>query len=262
LTTMPYLPTAYCYSMGSIMNICYDRILLLIFTAGWLSSGFAQQPQVYEAEYRAKAAGLSATAERQLESLGNNWYRLSQTMEVRVLGAKLGEIEESSHFSYVEDRLTPEAYRYQQSGVSRTTEEVSFDWDSGIALSTEDDEQWQLAIGTGTVDKLSFQLVLRQALARNASNDLDINMVDTDEVESHRYQVTGSELVETELGLFDCLRVERIRDPGSERRTTFWLAKNWNMLLIKFEQISGSGSKTELLLEQAVVGGQVVTPLP
>ena len=40
-------------------------------------------------------------------------------MEVRALGVKLGEIEESSLFGFTDDMLTPELYRYQQSGVSR-----------------------------------------------------------------------------------------------------------------------------------------------
>ena len=244
------------------MTILSNSTLLLIFTASWISSVPAQDLDLYEAEYQAKAAGLSATAERKLESLGGNRYRLSQTMEVRVLRAKLGEIEETSEFSYVDGNLAPDIYRYQQAGVSRRHEQVSFDWDSGMAASNEDDEQWQLAISPGIVDKLSFQLSLRQSLATEQPSELEIRMVDTDEVETHLYRVAGKELVETELGLLDCLRVERIRAPGSERRTTFWLATDWKLLLVKFEQTSGSDSDTELLLKHAVVSGQVVTPLP
>jgi len=244
------------------MNNFPATILLLVVSAGSISSAVAQNPVVYDAQYQARAAGLSATAERQLVSLGGDRYRLSQAMEVRVLGAKLGEIEETSQFSFGADKLAPEHYRYRQSGISRTNEEVSFDWDNGMALSTEDDEQWQLAIGPGIVDKLNYQLLLRQTLANDENSELEFHIVDTDEVETHQYRVTGSEQVETELGSFDCLRVERIHKPGSDRRTVFWLAKDWSMLLVKLEQTSGSGAETELLLEQAVVAGQVVTPLP
>ena len=237
-------------------------ILVLSFSAGYVAPGLAQNLQVYEAEYQAKASGLSATAERKLESLEGGRFLLSQALEVRVLGAKLGEIEEISEFSYIAGNLSPDFYRYVQSGVSRKKEQVSFDWDNELALSVEDDEQWQLSIKPGIVDKLSFQLLLRQALAGKQSGEMEIQMVDTDEIESHVYRITGSELVETELGVLDCLKVERIRDPGSERRTTFWLAKDWDLLLVKFEQTRGSDPETELLLEKAVVAGQVVTPLP
>jgi hypothetical protein len=244
------------------MRIMTGLALLLTCTASWSPSSYGQQPAIYEAEYRAKAAGLSSTAVRKLEFLGEDRYLLSQSMTVRVLGAKLGEIRETSQFSYQDNILAPEIYRYAQSGISKRNEQVSFDWDRGIALSSEQDEQWQLAIARGIVDKLSFQLRLRQALAQGETTEVEIRMVDTDEVETHLYRVTGTEAVETELGLFDCLRVERIREPDSERRTTFWLARDWDLLLVKFEQSSGSGSETELLLEQAVLAGQEVTPLP
>ncbi|MBT8145211.1 MAG: DUF3108 domain-containing protein [Gammaproteobacteria bacterium] len=237
-------------------------IPLVISAASWLPFGFAQELPLYQAEYLAKAAGLSATAERKLELLGDNRYRLSQALEVRVLGARLGEIEETSHFHYIDGILTPEKYRYEQSGVARKKEQVLFDWDSEIARSEEDGEQWLLTISPGVVDKLSFQLLLRRALAEEEIGELTIQMVDADEIESHLYRVTGSEMVKTELGLLDCLRVERIRDSGSERRTTFWLAKDWNFLLAKFEQRSGSDTETELLLEKAIVSGHEVTPLP
>ena len=94
-------------------------LLFLTITLACGSSGFAQSLVVYEAEYRAKAAGLSATAERKLESLGGNSYRLNQAMTVRVLGAKLGEIEETSQFTYLDGNLVPDNYSYVQSGVSR-----------------------------------------------------------------------------------------------------------------------------------------------
>jgi hypothetical protein len=244
------------------MRITTGLALLLICTASWAPWSNGQQPVIYEAEYRAKAAGLSSTAERKLESLGDGRYLLSQSMSVRVLGAKLGEIRETSQFSYRDDILAPEIYRYEQSGISKQVEQVAFDWDRELALSTEDDEQWQLAIVPGIVDKLSFQLRLRQALAQGDITEVEIQMVDTDEVETHLYRVTGTEAVETKLGVLDCIKVERIRAPGSERRTTFWLARDWDLLLVKFEQSRGSGSDTELLLEQAVVAGQDVTPLP
>ena len=237
--------------------------LLPLLVATTFSAGvFAQLPVTYEAEYRAKAAGMSATATRRLEQIDGSHYALSQAMVVRVLGAELGEIEETSRFSVSNGALIPEFYEYDQSGISRRHEQVQFDWSAGVATSSEDDEQWQLPIDAGIVDKLNFQLLLQDTLARDDIDELEIRMVDTDEVETHLYRVTGTEQIETELGKFDCIRVERIRDPGSKRRTVFWLARDWNMLLVRFEQSSGSGSETELSLEKAVIGGQVVTPLP
>ena len=237
-------------------------LTLLLSTPAWTSRAVAQQPQLYEASYLAKAAGMSATAERKLERLNGSRYRLSQAMEVKVLGARLGEISEISEFDFSNGELTPELYSYRQSGIARKKERVDFDWQAGIATSIEDDEQWQLLLTAGAVDKLSFQLLLRTSIPKTPGSELEVQMVDGDEIETHLYRVLGEEKVTTAMGTVDCLKIARIRDPGSNRRTTFWLARDWNFLLVKFEQTRGSSTETELLLESAAFDGQVVTPLP
>jgi hypothetical protein len=226
------------------------------------STTVAQEPLTYEAVYAARSSGLSATAERRLTRLENGHYLLNQSMEVRVLGARLGTVEETSQLHYVGDTLVPDAYTYNQSGISSRKESVEFNWQEGTAVSRDDDEEWQLDLTSGVVDNLSFQLLLRQKLGMPGNDTVEIRMVDKDEVETHLYRVTGSEIVETRLGRLDTIKVERIRAAGSNRHTTFWLARDWHLLLVKFLQESGSGSDTELLLVEAVVDGQEVTPLP
>ena len=242
-----------------IFTVC---ALVVILTTSWVPASYGQEPLTYQAKYSARAVGMSATAERKLESMGNTRYLLTQSMTVRVLGATLGQILETSQFTHREGNLLPEMYRYLQTGISKREEEVAFDWNQYVAVSSDKDDQWQLAITPGILDKLNFQLHLRETLTNEEVREMEIRMVDTSEIENHLYRVTGAEAVETGLGVLDCIKVERIREPGSERRTTFWLARDWDMLLVKFEQTSGSGSETSLLLEEAVVDGQVVIPSP
>lgn len=243
---------------------CLSAVLpaSLVVTLLLASATVAQEPLTYEAVYAARSSGLSATAERRLERQENGHYVLSQSMEVRVLGARLGTVEESSRLHYVGDILVPDAYAYSQSGISSREESVEFNWPEGTATSRDDDEEWQLDLTSGVVDNLSFQLLLRQKLGIPGTDSVDIQMVDKDEVETHSYRVTGSEVVETRLGKLDTIKVERVRAAGSNRRTTFWLARDWHLLLVRFLQESGSGPDTELLLVEAVVDGQEVTPLP
>ena len=238
-------------------------LLLILSVAMWSGlPALARQPSSYQAVYQARASGLSARAERSLEQTAEGEFLLSQHMEVRILGARLGAVEESSRFLVLDDRIRPDSYSYRQSGISRRNQNVQFNWEQEVATSSEDDESWQVPLTDGVVDKLSFQLLLRQRLSDPGVTELEIRMVDKDEVETHLYRVTGTEVIDTGLGRLDTLKVERIRRPGSERHTTFWLARDWDLLLVKFEQTSGSGSDTELLLEQATLAGQEVTPLP
>ena len=112
------------------------------------------------------------------------------------------------------------------------------------------------------VDKLSHQLLLRQVLQYTESTEVEFQVIDTDEIETHLYRVSGNELTETALGSLNTVKVERIREDNSNRSTTFWLASEWNMLLVRFLQTDSSGSKTELLLKQAVIDGRQLTALP
>ena len=237
------------------------RIKFLFLIMAWSSAAIAVEPTPYSAKYQATASGLSATAERTLE-LDGQQYILENTMEVRVAGIRLGTIEETSRFSWIEGNLQPDAYGYSQSGVVSKTERVRFDWENNIAVSTEDDDSWEHTLFPEVVDKLSYQLLLRQVLQHTESTEVEFQVIDTDEIETHLYRVSGSELTETALGSLNTVKVERIREGNSNRSTTFWLASEWNMLLIRFLQTDSSGSKTELLLKQAVIDGRQLTALP
>lgn len=240
----------------------YALFTTLLTTLILSGSASASELVVYSAEYQATASGLSATAERSLQLVENQQYVLENKLEVRVAGARLGAIEETSRFNWIEGDLQPDAYRYSQSGIVRKRERVRFDWTENIATSTEDDDSWEHGLTPGIADKLSYQLVLRQALQNSDKTDIEFQIIDTDEIETHLYRVTGNELTETSLGSLNTVKVERIREGDSKRSTTFWLATDWNMLLVRFLQTDSSGSKTELLLNQATVNGEQVSALP
>jgi len=237
------------------------RFKFLLLTMAWSNAAIAVEPTPYSAEYQATASGLSATAKRTLE-LDGQQYVLENTMEVRIAGVRLGTIEETSRFNWIGDNLQPAAYRYSQSGVASKRERVRFEWENNIAVSTEDDERWEHTLLPGVVDKLSHQLLLRQVLQYTESTEVEFQVIDTDEIETHLYRVSGNELTETALGSLNTVKVERIREDNSNRSTTFWLASEWNMLLVRFLQTDSSGSKTELLLKQAVIDGRQLTALP
>lgn len=222
----------------------------------------AAEPSLYHAVYRARSAGMSATAERELRQGNEQTLLLVNSLELKVAGMRLGRAEESSEFSWRDGVLTPLSYSYEQSGIRDQMESVMFDWQSGTALSREDDEEWILDVSPGVADKLSYQFLLGRQLLNNSAGELTFQVVDTDEIETHLYRVVGSEIIETGAGRLETLKVERVRAADSRRQTTYWLARDWEMLLVKLLQVSGSGSETELLLDHAEVNGQAVSGLP
>ena len=240
--------------------------LLITYITGLLltlsgTGGMAQDPAVFDASYQATSRGLSARAQRSLVETDGQ-YQLSNTLELRVLGARLGRAEEISRFQWAGQNLVPVEYVYEQTGLGARKETVTFDWAAAQAISREDEHVWELPLHEGVQDKLSFQALLARQLTETGATEMSFDVVDNEKIETQLYRVIGDEVIETPLGRFNSVRVDRIREADSPRRTSFWLARDWSMLLLRLVQVSGNGTETELLLESATVAGQTVTALP
>lgn len=215
----------------------------------------------YSAEYQASANGLAATATRSLRRQGENSYRLSNSLEAKLAGQTLARLEQASEFTLQGKQLLPLNYSYQLSGVSRASHAIFFNWDAGIALSTEDDESWQLQLVDGVMDQLSYQVAMRQALLDDSedSAEFSFKILDGDAIETHAYRLVGEEFISTPLGELNTVKLERVREASDERVTEIWLAKDWNYLLTRIEQLNRSGLKIILELNSAELDGNRVS---
>ena len=215
----------------------------------------------FSAYYRANTNGLRGNAERHLVQLSENLYRLNTSLEAKMIAIKIGDLEQSSEFSINDGIIVPHNYNYLVTGITHESQTVSFNWDAGVALSTEDDESWSLDIETGILDQLSYQAALALELDQIRQEDIEFQLVDGDRIETHRYHIMGPERLETPLGYLNTTKLERIREGNSERKTFIWLADDWEYLLARIEQVNPGGLRIELELENALLGGQQVTPL-
>lgn len=239
--------------------------LFALFTSLLGSSSYAQISPLaeYSAQYQASANGLAAEATRSLRRTAENSYRLSNTLEASVLGQSLAKLEQSSEFELIDGRIQPQTYSYQLSGVSRASHAIVYNWDAQRAISSEDDESWQLTLHDAVLDQLSFQAALRQAVRRNngEQSSFTFELIDGDEIDSHEYRIVGSERLDTPLGALNTLKLERLRALNDERVTEFWLAEDWDFLLVRLEQVNSSGLRIRLELSEAEIAGTQVRAL-
>ena len=213
----------------------------------------------FSAYYDASTNGISGNAERHLINLGEQRYRLNISLEAKVAGAEIGDLEQASELLYVDSRIQPENYSYQVSGLSSDVESVSFNWDARVALSADGDQSWTVALNDHTLDELSYQLALAIDVAAANQEFYDYETVDGDTLDQLRFRTLGDEIIDTPLGQLRCIKLERVREEGSNRATLIWLAKDWGHLLTKIEQTSSSGLRIKLDLTNAIVEGQQVT---
>lgn len=242
------------------MKNCAALLLFGVLLPGWAVQ--AAEITEFSAYYEAHTNGMRGNAERHLVSLGENNYRLNVSLEAKMAGINIGDLEQASEFSFQDGRIVPHHYSYLISGISHQAETVSFNWDAKVALSTDDDQSWTLTLDGPVLDQLSAQLALARNLVGNNDDILEVVLVDGGEVEAQRYRVLGEEILETPMGKLNCVKLERIRASDNGRQTLIWFAKDWHNLLARIEQKNPSGLHIELDLERALVNGEQVTPLP
>lgn len=211
-------------------------------------------PSAYEALYEARAMGMRSTAYRRLEQLGDGEYSLRHGLSASVLGANLITVEESSRFRWDEAGALPIEYHYQQSGVRRRDERVSFDYTQGNARMIREQREQTLALDGRILDDLSFSAqisadLLADPTLRAPDSVLSYQILDARRLETHQYRVLGEERINTGAGELDTLKLERIREADSDRSTTLWLAAANQFTLARLVQVE-NGSNMELTLQQ------------
>ena len=238
------------------------RALLILFTLHSSASIQAQQTVEYAAQYIASANGIAASARRELVKIGDLAYRLTDSLRAELGGQTIANLEQSSEFVLSAGGIVPRSFSYLLSGISTASQTIAYNWDAGIALSTEDDESWSIMLSDSVMDQLSHQFALRQQVRLGTESEFEFKIIDQDEVETYKYRTLGDEILVTPLGNLNTVKLERVREVPDSRATTIWLAKDWDFLLARIEQVNRSGLRIELELESAVVDNQEVVALP
>ena len=224
-----------------------------------LASAAADTLEEFSAYYSATTNGIHGTAERHLVKLKENSYRLSVSLEAKLGGLEIGDLEQASEFSFADGRIKPLTYSHQMSGVSSAVETVVFDWDAMLALSANEKQSRSVAINNNTLDELSYQLALALDIEVSGESIYSYETVDGDTLDKSSFRVLGEEIISTPLGDFRCVKLERDREASSSRNTTIWLALDWSNLLARIEQTSAFGLDITLELTNAMIAGQKVS---
>ncbi|MBQ13906.1 MAG: DUF3108 domain-containing protein [Gammaproteobacteria bacterium] len=242
--------------------LCLSLLLFILPGVDLLAQEPLSFSAQYSAQYNASANGFAATARRSLTLTANDSYELKNELTAGVSGVVLATLEEASQFHWDGSVLTPLAYSYLLTGIGGDSNTVNFDWATGIALSTDRDENWQIELSAGVIDKLSYQFLLRQQLASTSQSTFDFEIIDGDEIAAQTYRIVGREQLSTSLGTLSSVKLERVRAADDERSTSIWLATEWDFILARLEQVSSSGLTIELDLERASIGSRQVQGLP
>lgn len=239
--------------------LCHSTVTIsvLVLLAGYVGA----EPSTYRAVYRADYKGLpfSAKGLRQLKKVDHNRYLLTSSAR-----SFLASVTESSLLEWSDDkRLVPIEYHYHRKGIGRNrTAILNFDREKNKVRNDVQSKPWFMDVPDDVLDKLGYQLQMRLDLADRqnpmSGQPLSYSIADGGKLKTYEFRVLGEEWTDTPIGRFKTLKVTRVRE-NKRRTTTFWLAIDWEYLLVRFKQTGSDGGGFEMLLKEAEIGGNRVT---
>ncbi len=250
-------------------------LITLLFASLWADQSVAAAPAstaaaptTFRAVYDGDYNGLPVRAEgiRELQRVEDDRYLLTATAR-----SFLATITEQTLFVWSSDgQLVPLEYQYHREGIGKNRHAIlNFVWAKQRVRNDVESKPWYMDIPTGALDKLSYQLQMRQDLIaryRDATTGsttapfLKYQIADGGKLKDYQFEIQGDEWIETPIGHIDTVKLIRARQ-NSRRSTTFWLAKEWQFLLVRLQQSDSKGDGFELLLKEAEIGGKTVTGL-
>lgn len=235
----------------------FTRFLFLSCVLGVCQAALAEAPQDFSVNYDARYRGLRAEATISLTQQLDGTYLAQSLIGIKLLGATVTSIDESSLFDWVDDKPRPRQYAFIQSGLGKRQRSIEFDLEQGLAQAKVNDTITEIPLQRIAFDEMSMYTLIRQAL-QAGEEDIYFDVIDRNELEEFHYRLVGEEQVESPLGTFTALKVEKVRE-NSERQTDLWFSPQHDMLLIKVFQRNPNGDEYEITIRNALLAGSPVT---
>jgi len=235
-------------------------ISLIVMGTSVTSLEAGDGPSLFRAVYQADYKGIPVKAKgiRELSIDENGVYRLTS-----IATSFFVSINEASTFKVDKQKIIPIEYEYHRSGIGKNRDAVlKFDWKKMTVLNNVQAKPWKMKINEGSLDKLVYQLQMREDLLLARSKGLPwpllhYEIADGGKLKKYEFEVMGEEVIETPIGKINTLKIVRVKH-RKNRETAFWLAPEYEFLLVRLQQLEGNGRGFELLLKEAKFDGKQI----
>ena len=233
----------------------YFVVFLLILS----QSSVGRELNTYSINYKASAGLATASATRSFLKSTTNSYELLNTIEVSAAAQSIMNITERSRITLSDSQqLIPLSYSMRQTGYIDKSENIEFDWAQSIATISTAEQSETVKIEDEIFDKLSHQLNIHSNI-RKTTNKISFNIIDESGIQEYQYVVLGYEDIETPLGQFPSIKIERNLPKSSSRSVIFWLSSEWEGVLLKMDQVINDIITVTLEIQEGRVNGQSIT---
>lgn len=212
--------------------------------------------QPFEATYTVYWRGLLAARTYHLltsSQKGDFWFT---TKTEPSMGLLPYHYDEATHFrwNHATQTIVPLYFEYQhQEGSKHRATTIAFDWKHHtLGPSKKGAKRWPQALKAGTQNKLTYGLMLRLALKKQAKK-FHYTVADDDTLKEMEFKIIGHELSPTPYGEVHTQIMNYVSPKG--RETRIWFAKELDYVPIKLQQYKNGKLQTEAILEKYEVTG-------
>lgn len=159
-------------------------------------------------------------------------------------------IHEKSVLKQVEEMVIPLEYRYVHEGSDKNrNEHYQYHWARNVAAVYSRGEEKTLRIPAGTLDNSSLQLALIQDAGKGAAKTRH-PVISRGELKTYTFSNLGEETIETPLGRFETVKLQRRKDDEENTTYTTWHAPKLHYLPVKVENRENGDVMLSLQLEE------------
>lgn len=177
-------------------------------------------------------------------------YR-SETRPVGLLAVFRDDVvTERSVLTLHRGRLRPLRYSYIHKHSKKDRDvTLQFDWSERQVANTAKGHTWTMPVPEGTLDKFTVRLAVMRDLAAGTQPPLEYDIADGGKLKHWRFALLGRERVETPAGVFEAVKLQRLRERDVDRETYMWCAPELGYMLVRLEHIDEDGARYHLELE-------------
>ena len=220
-----YLIKAYLDNRRSKIKMRLNSLCIgFLFIFASLTSN-SEELATYSINYQAQSGLTAASAKRSLTRITDDSYELTNKLSIALGGQILAEIDEESQISWENNLLRPTLYNSEQTGLAQ--------------------------------EKISHQLAIRQDFNKDI-RQFTYNVINDSGLREYQYNVIGEETIQTTLGSFDSVKIERTEPVRTNRSTIFWLSTDWAGVLLQIEQVLSGSLTVTLEIQEGMVNEQPI----
>ncbi|HEX2236870.1 MAG TPA: DUF3108 domain-containing protein [Gammaproteobacteria bacterium] len=217
----------------------------------WLPA--VEQIPDFSARYTVEKAGLNVIS--MTTSLKHSPSKLEYQSAAEPIGMAAWFFDDYRIYQYsdlkqVTERVIPLEYRYTFKGSGQNRDEqYVYDWQHHVAHVNYRGEEKTLKIPNGTLDNSSLQLALMLD-ARQGEKKITHPVISKGELKTYTFTNLGREAVETPLGAFEAIKLERRKNDEENTTYTTWYAPKLHYLPVKVENCEDGDVVLSLSLEE------------